>query len=419
MVGVIIVIVQIANVALLAAILWLHQRRDEQLRDLLYGWVAGFATAVFISFFGLNVSLVRGPLEELAVIGFWTMGLLFTNVRQVKPEAAGRPLLLNVMGIILGLAPANYAAVSLMTGAKPPAQETVLPMLILFGFLLTWLALSAGRLHLDHALFYFGLSVTSLPWVFGRLAASFSNLVHNLFHLFSVVWLFPDHPYLKLWVYKLVVFIFKPVFGTVLAVIVLALPAGLLLARRSWTYLEKDWGMGPVRRKEKAGFRSTLRRQALFVTTVFLAAAGIAGAAQSKTTDTDAPPQPALIDKGVVLIAESNPFTRMKNNRIKKFYVERSGRRIVFMAVKRDGRYLAALDACAICGDKEGYSQTKTGDLICNFCSSVIALDSFGLEGGCNPVPLKVKQAPSALTISLREIDNQYGSIKRAKGANK
>ena len=63
-----------------------------------------------------------------------------------------------------------------------------------------------------------------------------------------------------------------------------------------------------------------------------------------------------------------------------------NGKSVRFFVIRRgSGEYIAALDACQICG-WSGYRQ-QGQNVICRNCGAAIYIPSIGEKGGCNPVP--------------------------------
>jgi uncharacterized membrane protein len=59
-------------------------------------------------------------------------------------------------------------------------------------------------------------------------------------------------------------------------------------------------------------------------------------------------------------------------------------------------------DACQICGGV-GFYKNKTS-VICKNCASPLNLQSIGMSGGCNPLPLKAQVTGDAVIVSEADI---------------
>ena len=76
---------------------------------------------------------------------------------------------------------------------------------------------------------------------------------------------------------------------------------------------------------------------------------------------------------------------------------------VPFMVIKRDEEdFAVALNACGICPAR-GYHQE--GDLlICDNCNAPINLDTVGMPGGCNPIPLTASLASGEVQITATDL---------------
>jgi uncharacterized membrane protein len=78
---------------------------------------------------------------------------------------------------------------------------------------------------------------------------------------------------------------------------------------------------------------------------------------------------------------------------------------------KRDGDYVAALDACQICG-AQGYRQ-EGSNVICRNCAAAIYVPSIGDAGGCNPIPVKSKVQNGELIVELSALADSAALIHK------
>src|SRR5215813_2442972 len=69
---------------------------------------------------------------------------------------------------------------------------------------------------------------------------------------------------------------------------------------------------------------------------------------------------------------------------------------------KPDGKIATLFDACEICGGV-GFYKSSSG-IVCKNCASPINLQSVGMRGGCNPVPLKAQVTSDAVIISQADV---------------
>jgi len=69
---------------------------------------------------------------------------------------------------------------------------------------------------------------------------------------------------------------------------------------------------------------------------------------------------------------------------------------------KPDGKIATLFDACEICGGV-GFYKSSNG-IVCKNCASPINLQSVGMPGGCNPVPLRAEVTSDAVIISQADV---------------
>jgi high-affinity iron transporter len=74
-----------------------------------------------------------------------------------------------------------------------------------------------------------------------------------------------------------------------------------------------------------------------------------------------------------------------------------------------NGNYVAALDACQICGTA-GYRQ-EGQNVICRNCGASIYLPSIGESGGCNPIPVKSHVEAGEVIVALSALANAMSTI--------
>ncbi|MFZ0036260.1 MAG: Fe-S-containing protein [Candidatus Acidiferrales bacterium] len=80
-----------------------------------------------------------------------------------------------------------------------------------------------------------------------------------------------------------------------------------------------------------------------------------------------------------------------------------------FVIRKGNGDYIAALDACQICG-WSGYRQ-QGQNVICRNCGAAIYVPSIGDPGGCNPVPVKSRVEAGNLILDLSALASSAASV--------
>ena len=76
---------------------------------------------------------------------------------------------------------------------------------------------------------------------------------------------------------------------------------------------------------------------------------------------------------------------------------------------KGNGDYIAALDACQICG-RIGYRQ-EGQNVVCRNCGAVMNFASIGLPGGCNPIPVKSRVEGGDIVVNLSALAEADSTI--------
>lgn len=402
--------VNLANFILLLAVILLYQRQDLRYKGLIYGWLSGSVILVALAAVNALTSPFYNKFSDFTVLLFWAATLILILLANQENTLLPAPLFY-VFGIVLGLSPLNFVWLRFFaSGLQVDAGSAPV---FSFIYLLIWLNLTVKKRYFSLPMFSFSLTVANLPFVYKQLFMFVLNLVHELFHLYSIVLLLPDHPYLNMWFYLFIKTVLDTSFSATLTVLLLLLPALIFLWQQRQSWLRQNWLPGPRQRKAKA-YQAAVWRWQVFLLLVWVLIAGGAATVNLVEKPDNPVPKDVVIDGQNVLITETNPFTRLETGKISKYLLTWQQKKYRLLILKeKSGRYKAALDACAICGWEKGYSQLKKGDLICNVCGTTLPLNSFGLAGGCNPVPLKVsKQMQSGLVIKLEEIEKAAKNVK-------
>ena len=166
--------------------------------------------------------------------------------------------------------------------------------------------------------------------------------------------------------------------------------AVLALAVMGWLYRRRliipEDDLNPAeRRRIKAGRRRDGRTTAGLILSALL----MAGFIWSETVFAQkeialSPAKPVRAREQKIRI----PVTTIKDKRLHRFSFNVDGANIRFLVVhKGSGVFSAAFDACEFCGTV-GYYQ-REDNIVCKNCEAYINVATFGLPGGCNPIPLR------------------------------
>ncbi|MBI4282211.1 MAG: DUF2318 domain-containing protein [Chloroflexi bacterium] len=131
-----------------------------------------------------------------------------------------------------------------------------------------------------------------------------------------------------------------------------------------------------------AARRERVWRLSLVATVAVLLLAMTASALASSDITDPVPEEVAARDGSIVI-----PLAGLKTGKLHKYVYHDHGVGVRFLVVKlEDGEVMVALDACQICGTV-GYMQ-EGRHAICKNCNAPIPMNTMGLGGGCNPLPL-------------------------------
>jgi high-affinity iron transporter len=102
----------------------------------------------------------------------------------------------------------------------------------------------------------------------------------------------------------------------------------------------------------------------------------------------------------------SIPAKEVYDGELHRFEANEGGVQVRFwLYQKPDGKIATLFDACEICGPV-GFYKSKNS-VICKNCAAPMNLQSIGMPGGCNPIPLKSQVTSDTVIIS--EADIQAG----------
>ena len=141
---------------------------------------------------------------------------------------------------------------------------------------------------------------------------------------------------------------------------------------------------------------------ALLINIVLLHAANLA-----MTPSHDPEPAPLVIEGDTVRIPVKSALDDLSDGKLRKYSIRLDGSTYRFIVMKRpDGTIITALDACEIC-PPWGYLQ-RGKHLICKYCGTPIPVDSLGITGGCNPIPVESTVKKGTVQIKTSDISATY-----------
>lgn len=239
--------------------------------------------------------------------------------------------------------------------------------------------------------------------LFSPLGMKVTKFIHDFVHQSFESLLIPDHPFFRADVWNYIGVLFSSGVGLWGGLAIWFAPPLLVLLAigrerlPSVTHIRQ----GAVRRRVMAGYLRERRRRMIVP---WLAVAVLALAVYRSLSPAveywDPKPVPVSAGaNGEIFIPRASGEIDLADGKLHKF-LYREGQSTVrfFVLMKGDGHLAVALDACAIC-QPEGYGQAE-GAVVCYYCKTLIPLETVGMPGGCNPVPVRAVETPDGVRIA-------------------
>ncbi|MCL4535083.1 MAG: Fe-S-containing protein [Bacteroidetes bacterium] len=233
------------------------------------------------------------------------------------------------------------------------------------------------------------------------------RLAAGSLHEFFEVGLLPSTPSLL----AVIGFIVKDNTSTVILIALVALPVLSMLPEmrlRPEALAARSDETAPERRKRLATLYRARNWQAALVG-VTLAAILPLGTVTYAMGVSAYRPEPRAVTAqadGMVHI----PTVGLSTGRLNLYFYESTRMNVTFMVIKRDDSdFAVALNACGICPPK-GYHQ-EGEVLICDNCNAPINMETVGLPGGCNPIPLAGSLSGDEVLIAAADLDGAQSAF--------
>ncbi|MCK4911251.1 MAG: DUF2318 domain-containing protein, partial [Thermodesulfovibrionales bacterium] len=105
----------------------------------------------------------------------------------------------------------------------------------------------------------------------------------------------------------------------------------------------------------------------------------------------------------------------LMDGRLYKFSVNLEGETVVLLVIRRpDGKLAVTIDACEICPPDEGYGRSAEY-VVCVYCMTPIPIETLGMPGGCNPIPLEAEITDSSVLVLMEEIAAKWRFVTSSK----
>ena len=232
-----------------------------------------------------------------------------------------------------------------------------------------------------------------------------ARLAAGSLHEFFEVGLLPSTPSLL----AVIGFIVKDITSTLILIALVTLPVLTMLPEmrlRPEVPAELPNETRPERRKRLATLYRSRNWQAALVS-VTLATVLPLGTAAYAIGRAGYRPEPQAVtvraDRMVHIPVES-----LAPGQLNLYFYQGAEVNVTFMVIKRDEADIAvALNACGICPPR-GYHQ-EGSVLICDNCNAPINVESVGMPGGCNPIPLSASLAGVEVLIAAADLEGAKG----------
>ena len=98
------------------------------------------------------------------------------------------------------------------------------------------------------------------------------------------------------------------------------------------------------------------------------------------------------------------PVEALSPGQLNLYLYQGAEAKVTFMVIKRDENEIAvALNACGICPPRDSHQEGKV--LICDNCNAPISMDTVGMSGGCNPIPLAASLVGGEVQIAAADLE--------------
>ncbi len=236
-----------------------------------------------------------------------------------------------------------------------------------------------------------------------------ARLLAGSLHEFFEVGLLPSTPALL----AVIGFIVKDSTSTIILIALIALPVLTLLPEmrlQPQALAALAGETDPERRKRVAAlYRSRTWQTALIsVTLATVLPLGTVTYALGKAGYRPDPQTVMLHEDGMVHI----PVSGLVPGQLNLYTYQGTEADVTFMVIKRDEDDIAvALNACGICPAR-GYHQ-EGEVLICDNCNAPINMETVGMPGGCNPIPLAASLAGGEVLITSSDLQEAQAVLPR------
>ncbi|HEY5974646.1 MAG TPA: DUF2318 domain-containing protein, partial [Geobacteraceae bacterium] len=269
-------------------------------------------------------------------------------------------------------------------------------------------------------LVFFGASLSPRLDIFAPLSMKIMKFIHDFLHQFMESMLLPDHLFITSRLWNLIGLLFSKEVGFWGGLVLWFVP--VLLASLAIVRLP----LPTVAHVRQGALRRSMRAAALHRRRRLLIIPAIASLVLAWSVYHSLFPHTQFWDPAPVAVEASAageidlPLKQgeidLRDGRLHKFSYARGNSVVRFIVLNREDSLVVVLDACAIC-PPEGYGQGD-GTVICHYCKTLIPLETVGLPGGCNPVPVTFTTDGASVRIPSLQLTNLWDSTVQTTQAN-
>ena len=252
--------------------------------------------------------------------------------------------------------------------------------------------------------------------LFSPLSMKVMKGIHDFVHQFMESVLFPDHLFVRSYVWKYIGLLFGKGVGFWGGLIIWFTPAVLIVTAIGIERLPSvaHIRQGAQRRLQLAAAIRERRYRLVFpaLSVVVFAAAAYQSSFPS-VEYWDPKPLPITANQAGEIIIPKKGDIDLEDGKLHKYLFKQGEREArFFVLLTPTGELTVDLDACAIC-KPDGYGQAE-GSVFCYYCKTLIPLETVGKPGGCNPVPISFSVKGESVVIDGMTLINSWGTTVQA-----
>ena len=387
--------------------------------SLLFGIVRGFLGGGFLLLWGVSVIALYRSNRRLDSAGTPTRWL-----NRPLPAAA----------IVLCCSLVAGAICACRLPAADGSQWLPPLLLVLAGVLLVGVALAAerslspliavspeGLLAAMVALGLFASSFMIRLDLFSPLSMKVMKGTHDFVHQFMESILIPDHVFVRQAIWGYIGVLFSKDVGFWGGMVIWFAPALLVLLAIRFQPLPTVAHIRQGAQRRKTLAQAMQERNLRLVVPALALAVFAAAAYQSRYPTVEywdpKPLQLTASATGEIFIPRKGEVD-LEDGKLHKYLYKQAGREARFFVLMTPaGKLTVDLDACAIC-KPDGYGQAE-GTVICYYCKTLIPLETVGMPGGCNPVPVAFADKPDGVHLNAASLLNSWSQTIQSTSGTK